>query len=160
LALPAATYLSAGIFGSAVLAPEAAPVAGAAYQGALTNVALRATNDVLTGSFSSPSQYGGSAIFGASTAPFTAGRGIIATAGITGASSVLEGLATDNPVSISQVGVNSFGAGAGRAAANTISSVPAFKPFAPILAPAVESFATYGVTAVTTSAFVKSDKNK
>jgi len=49
---------SGGALTASVLAPEASPVLGAAAQGADVSVALRATNDLQTGTVSTPKQYG------------------------------------------------------------------------------------------------------
>ena len=65
--LPLATIFGGGILMQAAYAPEVSETAAAAYQGALTNVALRATSDIQTGEVSTRKQYAGTAVFGAMT---------------------------------------------------------------------------------------------
>ena len=158
--LPFATLMGGGILSSAVLAPEFSPALGAAYQGALVNVGLRATNDFQTGSRSSPLQYGGSAVLGGVTGAATFGRSLITTVGVSAFSAGVEGRYLDGGVQTRQVASNAVGAGAGQFAGNLISSVPAFRSVAPILGPAVNSLTTFGVTALSTAAFISTDKKK
>ena len=84
--LPFATLIGGGVMVQAVVAPEIAPAGGAAYQGAMVNVALRATDDVKAGTMSTPKQYFGDALFGAVTGRATEGRGLLSTLGISAAS--------------------------------------------------------------------------
>jgi RHS repeat-associated protein len=151
--LPAATVMGGGALAAAAVMPEISALAGATYQGAIVDVALRATNDLQTGTFSTPRQYAGSAVFGAITGLFTVGTGLFATAGITALSSGAENKTLDGSVQPNQVAVNTGGAVAGQIASKAVSSVPGFKPFAPILGPAVNSVVTYGITAVSTTVF-------
>jgi hypothetical protein len=158
--LPAATMMGAGALASAVIAPEISTVGAAAYQGALGDVALRATNNIRTGQQSSALQYGGSALFGAATGYFTAGAGLATTIGVGTLSSAAENTLVDRSLQPRAVGANALGSGAGYVASNAVLGVPAFKPFAAILAPAVNSLTAYGVTALSTAAFTTPDQKK
>ncbi len=159
------TYVSGfavlGLSGVAIAAPALSPELGLVVQGALVNTALRATSDARSGAVSTPGQYVGTAVFGGGTGLLTAGRGLIGTVGITGISTVVENKLLGGSITSGQVFSTSLGAGAGKVAGGIVSNVPALKPFSSVLAPAVNSFATYGVTAVTTPAVnIKSDKKK
>jgi hypothetical protein len=74
--------------------------------------------------------------------------------GVTLLSSSIENKVLDGSVQPKQAAANSFGTGLGKAAEQGIDSIPAFRPFAPILAPTVGSITNYGITALSTAAAI------
>ena len=121
--VPLGAQMGAGVLSSGFAAPEVIPEYAEAYQGALLNIALRATNDAQSGAISTPKQYFGTAAFGTVTTIALSRQGLLLTMAGTAFSSLTENNFLDGSREPAQVTSNSIGAGVGLLASDAASAI-------------------------------------